>query len=222
MWLTRLTVPAELRQILNKRELKRSLKTKIEREARLLHPVVLAEFQAELERARRILESDSLLTDAVIQSIVFDWRKSVATSFANHRDAVNPYLNRYAGVIEENNAPIGMILNDLSNLDAQIQMALDEGNILNPELIAKKHERYYKQLDTLLTHDLVPYLVSFKIEPNLRNNSYRKLLYDFAIAYVEITQSALKREASNINLIKQGAELQSESFLVDVQGVTVE
>lgn len=222
MWLTRLTVPAELRSVLNKRELKRSLRTKSEREARLQHPIVLAEFQAELERARRTLESESLLTDAVIKSIIFEWRKSVATSFAGSANAVNPYLNRYAGLIEENNAPVLMVLDDFSSLDMHIKKSQKDGVALKPEIIKKKHDKYFKQLNVLLSNELTPYLASFQITPIIEGNNYRKLLREFAVAYVELTQSALKREISNLDLVKQGVELIDTPSEVDVQGFTVE
>lgn len=192
MWLTRLTVPAELRPVINKRELKRSLRTKNEREARLQHPIVLAEFQAELERARRSLESESLLTNAVIQNIIFEWRKAVATSFAGNSKAVNPYLNRYAGLIEENNAPVTMVLDDIDILDAKVQNSQSTGDALKPEVIAKRYDKYFCQLDTLLSYYLAPRLALFQIEPNIQGHNYRQLLLDFAIAYVDVTQSALK------------------------------
>ena len=130
VWNTRLTVPSELRPILEKRELKRSLRTKNEREARLKHPIVLAEFQAELEQARRTIESESLLTDAVIKSIIFEWRKSVATSFAGNNNAVNPFLNRHAGLIEENNLPVTMVLDDIDILNAKVQKSQSSGSLL--------------------------------------------------------------------------------------------
>ncbi|MGR5294721.1 DUF6538 domain-containing protein [Vibrio mediterranei] len=84
MWSTRLVFPKELRPIIGKSELKRSLGTKLEREARLAHPAVLAEFQAQVERARHQLESNSRLADAVIDSIVFNWKKTIATQFSTN------------------------------------------------------------------------------------------------------------------------------------------
>jgi len=221
MWQTRLTVPADLQSIVGKTVFKRSLKTKSEREARFLHPPVLAEFQAELERARRTLESESLLTDAVIKSIIFEWRKSVATSFAGNTNAVNPYLNRYAGLIEENNAPVTMVLDDIGILDANVQNNQSTGRALRPEVIAKKYDKYYRQLDTLLSHYLAPRLALFQIEANIQGDNYRQLLLDFALAYVGLTQSALKREVSNIDLTRQGGVLPEISVESDKQSFSV-
>lgn len=222
MWLTRLTVPADLRPIIKKRELKRSLKTKNEREARLKHPIVLAEFQAVLECARRTLENDSLLTDAVAQSIIFDWRRSVANTFSASDKAVNPYLNNYAGSIEENNLPVLMVLDDLSLLNDKVEKARSDGNELDREVVVKGVNRSYKQLNTLLADYLLPSLSSFQIEPNLDSSNYRKLLYDFAIAYVKITESAVKRKISNNDLLKHGAMSLEVLHDTSSEGISVE
>ncbi len=97
MWSTRVVIPKELRPIIGRTELKRSLGTKEEREAKLLHPTVLAEFQAEIEKARRKLESDTRLTDGVIEAVIFEWKKAVVEHFYGDAGAINPYLMKAMG-----------------------------------------------------------------------------------------------------------------------------
>ncbi len=148
VWTTRLTVPKELRSIVGKRELKRSLGTKVEREARLRHPAVLAEFQAVIERARRKLESNDRLTNAVIETIIFNWKKVVATQFSANPDTVNRYLTIYNGLVEGNDAVVIQILDDMDNLKRRKQELAKTDKPMLDDIYNQRLLKYFKQLDS--------------------------------------------------------------------------
>ncbi|WP_157824411.1 site-specific integrase [Moritella sp. Urea-trap-13] len=188
---TRIGVPANLRDTIGKSELKRSLGTKSESEAKLKHPIVLAEFETILEQARRSLETESKLTDAVIKNIIFAWRKDVATSFSSQSDAINPYIFECGGLIEGNCIPITSLLEDIDRLKPT-----------SPRLESK-----YAQLDSILRSFFNNQLDKYQIVANPSSLQYRKLLNDFAFAYIKMTSSALKKKTSDIDLIHQGATL---------------
>jgi len=188
-YLTRIGIPANLRDVIGKSELKRSLGTKNESEAKLKHPVVLAEFEAQLEQARRILASESKLTDAVIDNIIFTWRKEVSTVFSSQHDAINPYLSQYGGLIEGNSIPVQSLLEDIDQL-----------KLTSPKLVLK-----YQQLDSILGDFFHNQLEKYQVVANSESVQYRKLLIQFGIAYIKMTESALKKKISDIDLVKQGA-----------------
>ena len=188
---TRIGVPANLRGIIGKSELKRSLGTKDESEAKLKHPIVLAEFEATIEQAKRMMVSESRLTDAVIENIIFTWRKGVATSFSSQSDAVNPYLSQYGGLIEGNCIPVTSLLEDIDQLKPT-----------SPRLESK-----YAQLDSVLRSFFNDQLNKYQIAANSNSPQYRKLLNDFAFAYIKMTSSALKKKTSDLDLVNQGAAL---------------
>ncbi len=205
VWTTRLTVPKELRSIVGKRELKRSLGTKVEREARLRHPAVLAEFQAVIERARRKLESNDRLTNAVIETIIFNWKKVVATQFSANPDTVNPYLTIYNGLVEGNDAVVIQILDDMDDLKRRKQELAKTDKPMLDDIYNQRLLKYFKQLDSAVGEFFRADLDSFQVEPDIHSPQYQKLLASFAIAYIEIAQSGLKKFASDADLQRHGA-----------------
>ncbi|WP_413284212.1 DUF6538 domain-containing protein [Vibrio sp. MA40-2] len=207
---TRVSVPKALRAIIGASELKRSLDTKDENEARHKHGPVLAEFRAEIEKAKRKLESESKLTDAVIDNVVFEWRKKTASLFSANPETTNPFLLVNCGLVEENHLPVCMVLDDLDNLNALIKKREKSDKPLSNDIIKKKQARYFGQLDSLLTEMLLPPLASYQIEPSVSSPQYRKLLSIFAKAYISISQSALKQKASSLDLLNQGATLAAQ------------
>lgn len=205
VWTTRVVVPKELRPIIGKSELKRSLGTKEERDARISHPAVLAEFQAEIERARRKLESNDRLTNAVIETIIFNWKKSVATQFSTNPDTVNPYLTTYNGLVEGNDAVVIQILDDMDNLKRRkLEFAKTDKPMLD-DIYNQRLVKYFKQLDSVVGEFFSADLNSFQVEPDVHSPQYQKLLANFAIAYIDITQSGLKKFTSDVDLLRHGA-----------------
>ena len=208
MWSTRVVIPKELRPIIGRTELKRSLGTKEEREAKLLHPTVLAEFQAEIEKARRKLESDARLTDGVIEAVIFEWKKAVVERFYGDAGAINPYLMKSDGLIEGNNLPVLQVLDDIENLKRKEQLDVARGESVDLERKARQLLKYHNQLEHLLGEYFKSALMNYGVEPNTGNSQYVKLLVQFAGAYIEITQSALKKQVSNIDLVSHGIDLE--------------
>lgn len=204
VWTTRLVVPKELRPIVGKSELKRSLGTKEEREARLSHPSVLAEFQAEIERARRKLESNNRLTDGVIETIIFNWKKAVATQFSTNPDTVNPYLTKYNGLVEGNDAAVIQILDDMDNLKHRKQESVKTDKPMSDEAYNQRLLKYFKQLNSVLGEFFDADLASFQVEPDVHSPQYQKLLVNFSKAYIQIAQSGLKKFASDMDLQRHG------------------
>ena len=62
----RKVVPINLRDLVGKSELKRSLLTKFPSEAKLKAPAILAELDSIIEKARMFFDSESKITDGVI------------------------------------------------------------------------------------------------------------------------------------------------------------
>ncbi len=194
VYYARLGVPAALRSIIGKRELKRSLKTRDPNEAKDNYNSVMSDLRAQLSIARTKLESESKLTDSIIDCIIFEWRKQVAIKLGSAPHAANPYLIQGDGIIEENNYPVMMLLDDLENLKSDKSIKED-----NPRLVKK-----YEQLESLLKELFETSLVKYQIDPSLDGTQYRKLLTKFAVAYLEMTQAALFKKASDIQLANHG------------------
>lgn len=207
VWCTRLVVPVELRSIIGKRERKRSLGTKDEREAKQKHPLVLAELQAELEQARRKLKNQTKLTDSVIESIVFDWKQKEAIKLYSEHNASAPMIVRRDGFIEENDAPILMTLDDIAQVDLLERERLAEGKPLDPAIKEKKLTRYYLQLEKSVAEMFAGQFDLYDVVSDIENEQYRKLLYQCALAYLDITKAATKKTVSDIELSKHGVDL---------------
>ncbi len=219
VWTTRLVVPKDLRPIVGKSELKRSLGTKEEREARLSHPTVLAEFQAEIERARRKAESDLRLTDSVIDAIIFEWKQATAKHFYGIHGAINPFVMKSGGFIEENNLPVIDVLDEIENFKLRERANEIKGVTVDPERKAKRLRKLYSQLEQLVGEFFYSSLVGYGVEPDLDSQQYRKLLAKFALAYVDMTRSAVKKQVSDIDLASHGVHLESIDKLQPVDMV---
>lgn len=206
VWCTRLVVPVELRALVGKRELKRTLRTKDEREAKLKHPLVLAEFQTQLEQARRRLEKNSQLTDAAIQSIIFDWQQKEALKLYSDPTATAPLIVHGGGMIEENNLPVTMVLDDIDNVGRLQVERIAEDNPVRPEVIEKKYVRYYRQLETLVADLFTEQFEAYSVVSDVDSEQYRVLLRSCAMAYVKITQTAMKKKVTDIEFSKYGVD----------------
>lgn len=208
IWCTRLVVPVELRGIIGKRERKRSLGTKDEREAKQKHPLVLAELQAELIHARRKLENKTKLTDSVIQSIVFDWKQKEAIKLYSEPNASIPLIVRRDGFIEENNVPVLMTLDDIEQVGLLERERLAEGKPLDLTVKETKLARYYQQLESLVFDLFSGQFASYGVVSDIESEQFRKLLYQCALAYLHITKAATKKTVSDIELSKHGVDLE--------------
>ncbi|EKT54426.1 phage integrase family protein [Providencia burhodogranariea DSM 19968] len=72
-----MAIPAELKSVLGKGELKRSLKTKDLAEAKHKAPAIIALMQAEIESARKIFKGEQSVTDDDIERIASLWLTSI-------------------------------------------------------------------------------------------------------------------------------------------------
>ncbi|MFA0358349.1 DUF6538 domain-containing protein [Vibrio breoganii] len=201
---TRVVVPKELRSIIGKTELKRSLNTKEERDARLRHPVVLAEFQAEVERARRQLESNNELTDTLISVVLFNWKKRVLSEFHTSPSSMKNYLMLHEEYVEGNDLVVLQILDDIEVLERTEQARAFTDAPLPLKVKQKRLLRCFEQLDAVFGSMLEEDLASFGVTPHISSANYQKLLMTCANEYVKLAQTAVKKYVCDVDIRAHG------------------
>ena len=211
----RKVVPAHLRYITKTSEYKRSLKTKSANEAKLKTPAVLAELDAIIENARMQHDSESKMSNGVMQALIFNWQAKKATELK--AGSANPYLHSINGSIEINSDEIALPLEAIDsvfnhceskvdgcnqkkqnycNTSGQCRNALKckagNGAIVIDEAIELLDKAFGNELEAeLLTNELI------LANDNLK---YRKLLVEFAKSYLKICDAALLKRSVDLRL----------------------
>lgn len=207
VWTTKIGVPMPLRKIIGKTALIKSLGTKDLEEALPRHAIYCAEFKTLIAQAKRILKNDEQLTAQVIDTIIHQWKVDTARNFYGNEAAINPYLNKLDGILEENNEPVKMVLDDLYHSMKKEQELQNSGQHLSDR--AKAFQiKYYEKLESLVGGHFVKYLANFNVVADVHYSSqYRKLLRDFALAYMEITRSAVKQQVAINDMVAHNVDV---------------
>ena len=229
---TRIVVPKPLQSIVGLSELKKSLGTKDEAEALARHIDVHARFKNIIAKARLSLKTNELLNESVLTEVVDSCRGNQATravttpeffagtttflnndvEFGDVSDG-NSYIFEGESEIERvlaedcsdavficpNVDVIELIVDDIVNL----HKAFQENGKYNEERFYK----YFEQLHGVLGEIVEPELSVRGIEPSIRSQRYRKLLLLVAKNHVLISNAAVRRYQSRIELTQLGAEI---------------
>jgi len=211
----RKVVPVHLRYIVEKSELKRSLFTKSPNEAKLKAPAVLAELDAIIEKARMRHDSESKITDGVIQALVFNWQAKKATEL--NSSSANPFVHNIGGCIEINSDAVTLPLDDIDNVFHRCNSKVDDSGkhkdnycVTPKECIGalkckadngvKKIDKAMKQLGETFSDELEQELLGQNLELARDSLNYRKLLVEFAKSYLKICDVAFKKTSVDLSL----------------------
>jgi integrase len=211
----RKVVPVHLRYIIQKTELKRSLFTKSPNEAKLKAPAVLAEFDAVIEKARMLHDSESKITDGVIQALVFNWQAKKATELKS--SSSNPFIHNIGDCIEINSDAVILPLDDIDNVFNRCKSKFDDygkpkdSYCRTPKECraafhckanngVKKINKAIEQLRLSFGNELEAELLGQELVLTSDSLSYRKLLVEFAKSYLKVSDVAFKKTSVELSL----------------------
>jgi len=224
----RKVVPVHLRYIVQKTELKRSLFTKSPNEAKLKAPAVLAEFDAVIEKARMLHDSESKITDGVIQALVFNWQAKKATELKS--SSINPFIHNIGDCIEINSDAVALPLDDIDNVFNRCKSKLDDygkpkdSYCRTPKQCraafqckagngAKKINKAIEQLRLSFGDELEAELLGQELVLAKESLNYRKLLVEFAKSYLKVSDLAFKKTSVELSFKNLG-----EGTTINVMG----
>jgi len=217
----RKVVPAHLRYITNKSELKRSLKTKSASEAKLKTPAVLAELDAIIENARIQHDSESKMTDGVMQALIFNWQAKKSAELKS--GSSNPYLHCIGDRIEMNSDAITLPLESIENVFKRCEAKRDDYNqkkatcCSTPEQCrndlkckagkgTKTIDKALEQLGQSFSSELESELLGQELILKSDSFNYRKLLVEFATSYIKTSHVAFFQKSVDLRYKHLGAD----------------
>lgn len=243
---TRIVVPESLRDIVGVRELKQSLETRNEAEALALHIPVEAKFRQVIAKARLSLKTNERLTDEIMSDVLKGWCKSEATKASGkpksyvYSGGISSEQVQFDDISDENSyiydgVEDDSIIDDSESQHADstyifpntdvIELVLDNLADLHRSALKlgkvspKPYLIQYGRLHEILGGLVVPELAARQIEPTIRSTQYRKLLIQVAKTYIGISNAAVRRYQSELELVSYGAELQQ--FDISISDKTV-
>jgi integrase len=187
-YIIRFGVPKELQMSVGKKELKRSLGTKVLREAKLAAPAVIAEIQAIVQVARLELESESLLTPQFISSIVQSWFAQKHSELELSLEHINQYLQEVDGGFEPLDLELPSLLNELEYYP---------GN-------CPDRTRRLKRLKGYMGEYIDEALTAQGLAISTTSPQYDSLLIGFSVKYIKLTELALRRRVYVNKMIAEG------------------
>jgi len=187
-YVIRFGVPKELQMSVGKKELKRSLGTKVLREAKLAAPAVIAEIQAIVQVARLELESESLLTPQFISQIIQSWFTQKHSELELSLEHTNQYLQEVDGGFEPLDLELPSLLSELEYYPGT----------------CPDRTRRLKRLHGYMGESVDEALTAQGFAVSKTNPRYESLLIGFSVKYIKLTELALRRRVYVNKMIAEG------------------
>ena len=184
----RLGVPVSLQATVGKKELKRSLRTKVFREAKLAAPAVSAELYGILERANLEIQAEALLTPQYISQIVQAWFAKKHSELELSLESTNQYLME----VEDGFEPLDL---ELPSLLSELEHYLGD----SPD-----RTRRLKRLGGYMGESIEEALTAQGLAVSKSSPHYDSLLIELSVKYIKLTELALRRRVYVEKMTSEG------------------